>query len=160
MFDVRRLFAALRPVTAETPYDRGTAHARAGRHGRALAEFQAAAASAQELAARAAAQNKCGVALVALGRRSEAVDTFCAALEADERCIPALLNLGNLLFEDGHPLDAVDYYEGAIRIDAGSALAYRNLSAALRRLGRRSAAVRALKTAVRLEARRPRRAPA
>jgi tetratricopeptide (TPR) repeat protein len=160
MFDVRRLFAALRPATAETSYERGTALSRAGRHARALAEFQSAAASTDDLSARAAAHNKCGVALVALGRRSEALDSFCAALEADEGCIAALLNLGNLLLEDGHPLDAVDYYEGAIRLDAGSALAHRNLSAALRRLGRRSAAVRALKTAVRLEARRQRRAPA
>jgi tetratricopeptide (TPR) repeat protein len=102
----------------------------------------------------AAAHNKRGVALVALARRDDALDAFCAALLSDERCAAALVNIGNLLLEDGHELDAVDYYESALRLDDAYAAAYGNLGVALRRLGRRPESVRALKTAARLAGRR------
>ena len=60
-----------------------------------------------------------------------------------------------MLLEDGHLLDAVDYYAAAIRADETYATAHRNLGVAYKRLGRRGEAVRALRTAARLEGRRP-----
>ncbi len=147
MFDVRSLFAALRPKPAAAgAFERGVAAFEAGRLDEALRELESAPATAPVL-------NKRGVVLVALGRRSAALTAFCDALAADESCAPALVNIGNVLFEDGHAADAVDYYEAAIRADERYHVAYRNLGVALKRLGRRGEAVRALRTAARLESR-------
>lgn len=155
MFDVRRLFAALRPRPGpRDAYERGVAALERGDERGALAEFAEALADARDDARRATLHNKCGVALVALVDRERALAAFAAALDCDERHAPALANLGNLLFEDGQIADAIDYYEAAIRADAGYALARRNLGVALKALGRRLEAVRALRTASRLESRR------
>jgi tetratricopeptide (TPR) repeat protein len=163
MFDVRSLFAALRrPLAPTAPSGSGIAYARgvaalAGRRPHdALAAFDDALEAAKTAQARAAAHNKRGVALVALDRRAEALDAFCLALAEDERSADAVANVGTLMLEDDHPLDAIDYYEGAIRIDDRCALAYRNLGVALRRLGRRAEAVRALRKADRLGSARSR----
>jgi tetratricopeptide (TPR) repeat protein len=150
MFDVRRLFAAQRRPEPTIPYERGVAAFDDGRFEDALAAFDAALADANDAGAAAAAHNKRGVALVALRRRGDALEAFCAALISDERCAPALVNIGNLLLEDGHALDAIDYYESALRIDDAYPAAYGNLGVALRRLGRRPESVRALKRADRL----------
>lgn len=159
MFDVRTLFAALRPKPAGFgAFERGLAAADSGRWEEALGEFAAAEAVATEAGAVAAAANKRGVTLVALRRRDEALAAFCDALAADEGCAPALVNIGNLLLEDGHPADAVDYYEAAIRADERYHVAYRNLGVALKGLGRPAEAVRALRSAARLE-NRQRRGP-
>jgi tetratricopeptide (TPR) repeat protein len=155
MFDVRRLFAAFRGRPGpQNAFERGVVALDAGRHEVAVLEFEAALAAATEDAARAVMHNKRGVAYVALGRRPEALEAFCAALDCNERCAPALVNLGNLLLEDGHSRDAIDYYEAAIAADEGYPPAHRNLGIALKRLGRRSEAVRALRLADRLEGRR------
>lgn len=157
MFDARRLFAALRrPAPPQTPYALGQIALDAGRPQEALVAFAAAASCAPSAPARALAHNKCGVAAIALGRPGDALDAFETALACDERCAPALVNLGNLLLEDGDALDAIDYYRAALRYDEKYALAQRNLGIALKALGERSAAVRALRTAARLEGRRPR----
>ena len=137
-----------------TAYARGLRDLAAGRFEAALASFAVALEEARTPAEAAAAHNKAGVASVALGRRDAARASFCDALARDERCAAALVNLGNLLLEDGHPHDAVDYYEAAIRLDESYADAHRNLGIALRRLGRRADAVRALRAAARLAARR------
>jgi tetratricopeptide (TPR) repeat protein len=150
MFDVRRLFAARRRPEPTTPYERGVAAFDDGRFDDALVAFDEALADARGADVAAAAHNKRGVALVALRRRDEALEAFCAALLSDERCAPALVNIGNLLLEDGHELDAIDYYESALRIDDAYAAAYGNLGVALRRMGRRPESVRALKRAARL----------
>jgi tetratricopeptide (TPR) repeat protein len=147
---------ALRPRRPPaTPYERGVVALESGRHDEALAEFEAALAVATGVAERAAAHNKHGVTLVALGRSDAALADFCAALALDERFAPALVNLGNLLLEDGHTLDAIDYYEAAIRADEKYAVAYRNLGIAHKRVGRRADSVRNLRTATRLEMRNP-----
>jgi tetratricopeptide (TPR) repeat protein len=160
MFDVRSVFAALRPKPGpRDAFERGVVALDSGDHMAAVCEFDAALVDAQDDDARAAIHNKRGVALVALGRRPEALDAFCAALAHDERCAPALVNLGNMLLEDGHPHDAIDHYEAALRADENYSAAYRNLGIALRRLGRRAEAVRALRSADRL-AGRPRRSRA
>jgi len=147
--------AALRPRRPATPYERGVAALDAGRHEEALAEFEAALAAATGDAERKAAHNKRGVTLVALGRRDAALADFCTALTLDERFAPALVNLGNLLLEDGHVRDAIDYYEAAIRADEKYAVAYRNLGIAHKRIGQRAESVRNLRTANRLEMRNP-----
>lgn len=157
MFDVRRLFAAFARRAPPQPRDafgRGVAALAAGDYARAVSEFEAALPDARDDRARATLHNKCGVAFVGLGDPAAALEAFARALDCDERCAPALANLGNLLFEDGHPVDALAYYEAATRADPDYPLAYRNLGVALKALGRRSEAVRALRTASRLESRR------
>jgi len=159
MFDVRALFAALRRGPGpRDAFERGVAALQSGRHEAALDEFASAArdaAAAADPPAEAAAHSKRGVVLTALGRRAEALEAFALALERDGRCAPALVNLGNLLLEDGHVLDAIDYYDAALRADRTYPAAYRNLAVAYKRLGRRAEAVRALRSAARLESRRP-----
>jgi len=151
-FDVRSWFAG--PRRALTPYERALTALEAGEYGVALDECAAALALAVDDAARADALNKRGVALVGLGRRDEALSAFCEALECSEKHAPALVNVGNLLLEDGNLEDAVDYYQAAMRADPAYPLAYRNLSVASKRLGRPAEAVRYLRVADRLEARR------
>ena len=151
-FDVRSWFAG--PRRALTPYERALTALEAGEYGVALDECAAALALAGDDAARADALNKRGVALVGLDRRDEALSAFCEALECSEKHAPALVNVGNLLLEDGNLEDAVDYYQAAMRADPAYPLAYRNLSVASKRLGRPGEAVRYLRVADRLEARR------
>ncbi len=142
MFDVRSLFAALR--------GRGTPDSL----GPGEAALAAAEAAAPDDVARARLANKRGVAHVGDGDRERALDAFAHALVLDERCAPALTNIGNLLYEDGHAHDAIDYYRAAIRADDGYALAHQNLGVALKSLGRHGEAVRSLRTATRLAAKR------
>ena len=159
MFDVRSVFAALRPKPGpRNAFERGVVALDSGDHPAAVREFEAALIEAGSDDARAAIHNKRGVALIALGRRPGALEAFCVALAHDERCAPALVNLGNMLLEDGHPHDAIDYYEAALRADENYSAAYRSLGIALRRLGRRGEAVRALRSADRIAGRlrRPR----
>lgn len=137
----------------DSPYERGLAALDAGHLEQAVAAFGESLAAEPPPARRTEAHNKRGVALVALGRRDEALADFCAALDYDERCAPALVNLGNLLLEAGHLHDAIDYYEAALRIDDASAGAHRNLGIAYKRAGRHADAVRHLRAAVRHEIR-------
>ncbi len=155
MFAIRSLFAALRRRRpAATDYEHGVAALEAGRFTSALGAFEAACAEAATPADRCRAENKRGVALVELGRASEALAAFDEALVHDERNAPALVNIGNLLLEAGEALDALDYYRAALLYDDSYALGQRNLGIALKRLGRHAEAVRALRTAARLEGRR------
>ncbi|MBD5655418.1 MAG: tetratricopeptide repeat protein [Candidatus Eremiobacteraeota bacterium] len=156
MFDVRSVFAALRRRPGpRNAFERGVVALDAGRHEEALDEFEAARREAPEARDEAAAHNKRGVVLIALVRRHEALEAFSLALDRDAECAPALVNIGNVLLEDDHVLDAVDYYEAAIRADAGYPMAHRNLGVAFKRLGRRGDAVRAFRAAARLEGRQP-----
>jgi tetratricopeptide (TPR) repeat protein len=156
MFDLRSLFAAFRPrISPRGAYERAIEAHDAGRFAEALGLLEAA--EHEGAVPAATLLNKRGVVLVALGRREDALRSFCDALAADEKSAPALVNLGNLLFEDGHALDAVDYYEAALRADESYAPAYRNLAVALKRLGRHDGTVRALRSAARLEHRQRRR---
>jgi tetratricopeptide (TPR) repeat protein len=148
MFDLRALIAAFRRGPGPgTAFERGVVALDAGDHAAAEAGFSAALDETADSSACATIRNKLGVVRMALGRRDEAFGDFCLALALDERCAPALVNLGNLLLEDGHALDAIDYYEAAIRADEAYPAAYRHLGIALRRLGRRAEAVRALRAA-------------
>jgi len=160
VFDLKAWFAGFRGAAEPaTSYERGAQALRRGRWVEALVAFDLALGTASSDAERAAACNKRGVALMALERRGEALEAFCAALEVDERHAAALVNLGNLLLEDGCVYDAIDYYEAALRSDEKYAPAYQNLGVAYKRLGRPGAAVRHLRKAVRLEtSRSPERA--
>jgi tetratricopeptide (TPR) repeat protein len=151
-FDVRSWFAG--PRRALTPYERALSALETGEYAVALDECGTALSEAVDDAARADALNKRGVALIGLGRRDDALTAFCEALDFSEKHAPALVNVGNLLLEDGNLEDAVDYYQAAMRADPAYPLAYRNLSVASKRLGRPGEAVRYLRVADRLEARR------
>jgi tetratricopeptide (TPR) repeat protein len=119
----------------------------------ALAFAERALAQADTPAAHAAAHNKRGVVLVRGGDRDAAVFAFLAALEAEPRHVPAIVNVGNLLLESGMTADAIEHYEAALRLDDRYAPAYQNLGVALRRLGRLAESVRALRAAGRVAGR-------
>jgi tetratricopeptide (TPR) repeat protein len=153
-FDFRAWFA--QPPSAPDAYSRALIFLERGRPAEALRELEVALAQDPDGPARARIHNKRGVALIALGEREAAIEAFCTALDCSETAAPApaLVSLGNLFLDSGHPRDAVDYYRAALRADAGYALAQANLAAALRALGDRAGSVRALRAAARLEGRR------
>jgi tetratricopeptide (TPR) repeat protein len=99
---------------------------------------------------RAEAENQLGV-LAALGGESARARThFEAALMADARHYRAITNLGNLDLEAGEVALAESRYREALNINAEYATAHNNLAAALRRQGKRSASVAALKRSQKL----------
>jgi len=136
-----------------SPLAAATAALERGDFAAALALAETALAQAQSDATRAAAHNKRGVVLVRTEDRDGAVLAFLAALEAEPRHVPAIVNVGNLLLESGMTADAIEHYEAALRLDDRYAPAYQNLGVALRRLGRRGESVRALRAAGRLAGR-------
>jgi tetratricopeptide (TPR) repeat protein len=69
--------------------------------------------------------------------------------------VPAIVNVGNLLLEDGVIDDAIEHYQAALRIDDTYAPAHLNLGIAYRRLGRRADAVREFRRANRFALRPP-----
>lgn len=108
---------------------------------------------------RAEAQNQLGV-LAALGGESDRARThFAAALVADARHYRAITNLGNLDLEIGELKLAEARYREALTINPEYATAHNNLAAALRRQGKRSESVAALKRSQRLAMKSYARAP-
>jgi tetratricopeptide (TPR) repeat protein len=155
MFDIRRWFAA--PPFRKRPRDeaeRAAVLIQAGEPQEALAALDAALTADAAPERRAFAHNKRGVALVELGRGEEALAAFCEALCVVENYAPALVNIGNLLLEDGDVTAAIEHYRAAIRADETYAGGYLNLGVALKRAGRANEAARCLKKALRLEMRR------
>lgn len=151
------LFARLRrfawaPPPA-TPYAAGVAALERNRIEEALAHFARAEAGAATPEARASAANKRGIAHVRRGDRAAAVDAFVDALLAHPSFVPAIVNVGNMLLEDGAVDEAVEHYEAAVRLDDTYAVGHLNLGVAYKRLGRRGDAVRAFRRANRLEGR-------
>jgi lipoprotein NlpI len=102
---------------------------------------------------RAFLLNKRGVARVGLAQREPARADFIAALAARPGYAPALMNLGNLLLEEGEVDAAIAQYERAIASDGEYAVAYLNLGIAYKRAGRIDDGIRALRQAQRLEQR-------
>jgi tetratricopeptide (TPR) repeat protein len=162
MFDALARLAARLPASgagaraAEQPqpaFERGLAELSAGRPDEALAAFGEALEACAAGEERARIENKRGVALVALRRLAHAREAFEAALAARPGCAPALVNLGNLLLEEGRTAEAIEFYERALAADADYAPAYFNFGIACKRSGRRAEAVRHFRTATRLEAR-------
>ena len=152
MFSLRRFLAALRPPS--DPYSRSVVALERGEPAAAVAGFTAALHEASSDETRVRIYNKRGIAYLKLGRRDDALRDFTEALALDGRFAPTITNIGNLLFEDGAVDDAVEHYEAAIRADESYAFAHLNLGIALRKLGKRAAAVRELRLAGRLEGRR------
>jgi tetratricopeptide (TPR) repeat protein len=77
-------------------------------------------------------------------------DHFKRALEADPRHHRALTNLGNIELERGEVAQAIERYREAIKLSPEYATAHNNLAAALRRSGKLSESVTALKRSQRL----------
>lgn len=102
--------------------------------------------------------NKRGVQRVHAGLREEARADFEAAIRCDASHAPALMNLGNLAFESGDPLEAIRWYEAAIAADPAYPLVHANLASAYKKLGRYGDAVRAMREARKREV-RPGRKP-
>ena len=101
----------------------------------------------------ALALSKRGVCKVRRGDRGGAAHDFANALDRDPRCVPALVNLGNLALEANMLAEARARYEAAIKIDANSATAHHNLGVVMRREGNIAESVRELRLAAALEAR-------
>jgi len=76
---------------------------------------------------------------------------FERALELDPRHPRAMVNLGNVALEDGRIDDAIEQYQGALRIDDTFANAHHNLGVAYRRKGQVGKSVQALRRAQRAE---------
>jgi tetratricopeptide (TPR) repeat protein len=158
-FDLRRLFAARRGP--ETPFAAGMRALARDRTDEAVVHFTAAIGVAVDAPSRASAFNKRGVAHVHAGRRDAAAADFFAALDEEPRFVTALVNVGNLLLEDGVVDDAIVHYEAALRIDDDDPTAHLNLSVAFKRIGKRAESVHHLRRSHKLEMRtavRPKRA--
>lgn len=149
MFNFGRFLAPFRRKPL-APYElalRSLAH---GDYEDALQRLDALLNDGSASADRATLVNKRGVALVGLGRRDEARQAFENALQEKPRFAPALVNLGNLLLEDGELQAAVAQYESAIRSDDRYAPAHHNLAVGYKRLGRTADSVRELRRAHKL----------
>jgi len=99
----------------------------------------------------ALAMSKRGVCKVRAGDRTGAARDFAGALDRDPKCVPALVNLGNLALEANMLEEARTRYEAAIKIDDRSASAHHNLGVVFRKLGRIADSVRELRVAASLE---------
>jgi len=99
----------------------------------------------------ALALSKRGVCRVRAGDRTGAAHDFAAALGRDPKCVPALVNLGNLALEANMLEEALARYEAALKIDERSAAAHHNLGVVFRRMGRIADSVRELRRAAMLE---------
>lgn len=86
----------------------------------------------------------------AAGARSEAINAYDRALQADPRRIDVLLNCGTLYYEDGNLEKASECFERAIVLDSGNALAHFNLGSVLDELGQLDAAREHLRIAARM----------
>ena len=82
--------------------------------------------------------------------KTEAIDAYNRALEADPQKIDALLNCGTLYYEDGNLARASEYFQRAIALDAENALAHFNLGSVLDEVGDVEAARQQFRLALRL----------
>ncbi|HXP93648.1 MAG TPA: tetratricopeptide repeat protein [Candidatus Binatia bacterium] len=95
--------------------------------------------------------NDRAIEAIRAGQRESAVALLADALVLDERSVRTIVNVGNMLLEDGAVDEAIVHYEAALRLDDRYAPAHHNLGVALRRRGDRAASVRHLRRATRLE---------
>lgn len=95
--------------------------------------------------------NRAAVDALRAGDRASAAALLCEALGLDARSPRTIVNIGNMLLEDGALEDAIAHYESALRYDDRYAPAHHNLGVALRRSGDLAGAVRHLRRATRLE---------
>ena len=119
----------------------------------ALVHFTQAYEEAEAPAQRATAANKIGIVHVEREARDEALAAFLLAIEHDAAHVPSIVNVGNLLLEDGDVEEAIVHYQAALRLDDEYSVGHLNLGVALKKLGRRGEAVREFRRASRLEGR-------
>jgi tetratricopeptide (TPR) repeat protein len=148
-----RLFR-IAPASPPGALERGARALRRGAFDEAERCFDEAFASAGDDRERALVHNKRALLALARGDRAAARAAVDQALRTHAACVPAIVNAGNLLLEDGDLDAAVARFELAIRIDPDYPEAHHNLGVAYRRAGRRSDAVRELRRATGLERRR------
>jgi tetratricopeptide (TPR) repeat protein len=148
-----RLFR-IAPALPPGPLERGAGALRRGRLDEAERAFEEAVAAAPDGPALALAHNKRALLALARADRAAAGAALAQALRAHEACVPAIVNAGNLLLEDGDIAGAVARFELAIRLDPDYPEAHHNLGVAYRRSGRPGDAVRELRRATGLERRR------
>jgi tetratricopeptide (TPR) repeat protein len=150
VFNLRKLSAFFRARAEASPYERALQLLEEGAYApaeRAFTELLA----AEQQSERVTILNKRGVARVHQNRRDEALQDFNAALQIDPQFPPSLVNVGNLLLEDGRLEEAILQYEAAVRSDDSYAVAHMNLSAAYKQAGRHAEAVREFRRAGRVE---------
>jgi tetratricopeptide (TPR) repeat protein len=148
-----RLFR-IAPAAPAGPLEQGARAMRRGDLDEAERRFAEALTAAHDGRDRALAHNKRALLALARGDRAGAGAALAEALTHDEACVPAIVNAGNLLLEDGDLDGAIARFEVAIRLDPDYPEAHHNLGVAYRRAGRRSDAVRELRRATGLERRR------
>jgi tetratricopeptide (TPR) repeat protein len=148
-----RLFR-IAPVRPAGPLERGSLALRDGELDAAERAFDEALLAAESDRERALAHNKRALVALARGNRAAAEAALGEALGAFPACVPAMVNTGNLLLEDGDVDGAIARFEAAILLDPDYPEAHHNLGVAFRRAGRRSDAVRELRRATGLERRR------
>jgi tetratricopeptide (TPR) repeat protein len=148
-----RLFR-IAPVTPAGPLERGALALRHGELDAAERAFNEALQAAESDRERALAHNKRALVALARGDRPAVEAALGEALSAFPACVPAMVNAGNLLLEDGDVDGAIARFEAAILLDPDYPEAHHNLGVAFRRAGRRSDAVRELRRATGLERRR------
>lgn len=136
-----------------TPYQEAVRLLDTGNPDEAERRLSALADGEADVPQRAAILNKRGVARVRLGRREDALRDFQAALDLRPDYPPSLVNVGNLLLEDGELDAAIVQYERAVRVDDEYSIAHLNLSAAYKQAGRHEDAVREYRRAGKLEGR-------
>lgn len=142
------------PRAPAGPLQRGTRALRWGELDEAEACFGEALRAAADDRGRALALNKLALVALARGDRAGAQAQLDAALSTFAGCVPAIVNAGNLLLEEGDLDGAIARFEAAIALDPDYPEAHHNLGVAFRRAGRRSDAVRELRRATGLERRR------
>jgi tetratricopeptide (TPR) repeat protein len=148
-----RLFR-IAPPSVPGPLARGERALRAGDLELAERCFAEALAAAPDDRERALAHNKRALVAIARDDRAAARAALDEALATYAACVPALVNVGNLLLEAGDLSGAIERFETAIRLDPDYADAHHNLGIAYKRAGRRGDAVRELRRATGLERRR------
>ena len=148
-----RLFR-IAPVAPPGPLERGSRALAAGALDEAERCFVEALAAAGADRERALVHNKRALVALARGDRPAAQAALDEALRTYAACVPAIVNDGNLLLEDGDIAGAIGRFEAAIALDPDYPEAHHNLGVAYRRAGCRSDAVRELRRATGLERRR------
>jgi tetratricopeptide (TPR) repeat protein len=153
-----RLFR-IAPAAPAGPLERGVRALKRGAFDEAERAFDEALSAAEDGRARALAHNKRALLALARGDRPGAGAALAEALRHDGECVPAIVNAGNVMLEDGDLDGAIARFEAAIRLDPEYPEAHHNLGVAYRRAGRRSDAVRELRRATGLERRRQKERP-
>jgi tetratricopeptide (TPR) repeat protein len=93
-----------------------------------------------------------GRALAGLGRAEEAADAYRSALRIRNDLVPALLDLGGVLWSQGAHIQALDAFDRARELDPQSVNALVGAGRTLSALGRHPEAVQALHQAIELDA--------